>query len=118
MLDDQVTILIPTSPIPRHPDTSLIEECVGSIRIHFPKARIIIMADGVRPQVEHRREQYAEYKEKLAKLCNEFKLGRTELCIFSEPSQQATMTKNVLHHHVNTPLIMFVEHDAVFRDQP
>ena len=118
MLDDLVTCLIPTSPIPRHPSTDLIEACVGGIRNHFPAARIIIMVDGVRPPVEHRREQYAGYKEALAKLCNEGKLGRTELCVFAEPSQQAIMTANVLHHHVTTPLILFVEHDAVFRQYP
>ena len=118
MLDNQVTILIPTSPIPRHPDTSLIEECVGGIRNYLPDARVIIMADGVRPQVEHRREQYMEYKERLSALCNDSKLGRTELKVFASPSQQAIMTANVLHHYVMTPLIMFVEHDAILRKQP
>src|SRR5689334_13225915 len=109
--DNLVTILIPTSPIPRHPDTSLIEECVGAIRSYFSTARIIIMADGVRPSVAYRREQYDGYKTRLAELCNKFKLGRTELKIFSEHSQQAIMTANVLQHHVDTSLIMFVEHD-------
>jgi hypothetical protein len=117
-LDNEVTVLIPTSPIPRHPKTDLIESCVDSVRRYFPTARVIVMVDGVRPQVAHRREQYAGYKEALAKLANEGKLGRTELCVFSDPSQQAVMTRNVLHHHVTTPLILFVEHDAILRKEP
>lgn len=118
MLDDKVTILIPTSPIPRHPDTSLIEECVSRVRNYFPSAKIIIMADGVRSQVEHRREQYTEYKERLSKLWSENKFGNTEIRVFAEPSQQAIMAANTLNHYVSTPLIMFVEHDAIFRKDP
>ncbi|MHB8501510.1 MAG: hypothetical protein ACYDHE_11270 [Candidatus Acidiferrales bacterium] len=117
-LDDQVTILIPTSPIPRHPSTDLIERCLASIRVYFPTAHCIIMVDGLRPQVEHRREQYTEYKKNLSQLVSAGKLGNTKLSVYANHSQQATMTRNVLHHHVNTPLILFVEHDAVFRDEP
>jgi len=118
LLDNEVTILIPTSPIPRHPDTGLIEQCVSSIRHYFSTARVIIMADGVRPQVEHRRQQYAEYLERLSRLCGEQKLGNTILKIFSSHSQQAVMTRNTLHHDVTTPLILFVEHDAILRPDP
>jgi hypothetical protein len=117
-LDSQVTILIPTSPIPRHPSTDLLERCVASIRQYFPTAHAIIMADGVRSQVEHRREQYAGYLKGLSELINEGKLGNTKLSVFANHSQQATMTRNVLYHHVHTPLILFVEHDAVFRADP
>lgn len=117
-LDNQVTILIPTSPIPRHPETELLERCVASVRHYFPTAHCILMVDGVRPQVEHRREQYEEYKKRLCELINEGKLGNTKMSVYSNHAQQATMTRNVLHHHVSTPLIMFVEHDAVFRTEP
>jgi len=116
MLDDQVTALIPTSPIPRHPDTGLIEECIGGIRSYFPEARIIVMADGMRPAVEHRRGQYEEYKKRLAEKIDSHQLGRTELMLFDEPWQQAEMTKRTLEK-VTTPLILFVEHDAVFQPE-
>lgn len=119
-LDNQVTVLIPTSPIPRHPSTNLIEECVGAIRFYFPTAKVIIMADGVRPALDHRREQYAGYLAALAELCfgPGLKLGNTDLKIFSEHSQQAVMAAHTLHHYVTTPLMMFVEHDAMLRQDP
>jgi hypothetical protein len=117
-LDDQVTIIIPTSAIPRHPDTGLLERCVASIRRYFPVAHCTIMADGIRPQVANRREQYTEYLKKLAALVNEGKLGNTKLSVYANHSQQAIMTRNVIHHHVMTPLILFVEHDAILRSEP
>jgi hypothetical protein len=116
-LDSQLTILIPTSPIPRHPATDLIEECVNAIRFYFPAARAIIMADGVRPQVEHRRGQYEEYKKRLSARIREGALGPTELLEFPEYSQQANMTRLALAG-VDTPLILFVEHDAILRTAP
>ncbi len=117
-LDDQVTILIPTSPIPRHPNTALVERCVAAIRHYFPTAHCVLLADGVRPQVEHRRVQYAEYLKRLVNLVNDGKLGNTKLSVYANHSQQVIMTRNVLHHHVTTPLILFVEHDAVLRTEP
>lgn len=117
-LDDQVTVLIPTSPIPRHPATELIEQCVDAIRFYLPTAKILIMCDGVRPSVENRRGQYAEYLKNLAAVVNSGKMGNTELKVFTDFSQQAIMTKNVLHHYVHTPLMMFVEHDAILRTEP
>jgi hypothetical protein len=117
-LDSQVTILIPTSPIPRHPATDLIESCIDGIRHHFPVAHIILMVDGVRPSVEHRRAQYDEYKKNLCDLITSGKLGNTKMSVFATHAQQGIMTKNTIHHHVSTPLIMFVEHDAIFRKDP
>jgi hypothetical protein len=117
-MQENISILIPTSPIPRHPSTDLIQECIAAIRVHLPTARCIIMCDGVRDQVAHRREQYAEYKNRLAELCNKKELGNTEMRIFSDPTQQCGMTRNVLHHHVHTPLVLFLEHDAIFRSEP
>jgi len=116
MLDDQITVLIPTSPIPRHPSTDLIEECIAGIRGYFPVAKLFIMADGVRPQIEHRRGQYDEYLKRLSGKVNSLALGRTELLLFDEPWQQAEMTKRTLEK-VTTPLILFVEHDAVLRSE-
>lgn len=118
MLDDLLTITIPTSPIPSHPSTALVEECIGSLRVYFPQAEIILMCDGVRAQIYHRLDQYREYLKNLSKLCGEGKLGNTEMRIFSDPSQQAIMTRNTIQNNVHTPLMMFVEHDAMLRTDP
>lgn len=115
MYDDLVTALIPTSPIPRHPDTSLIEECIQSIRFYFPSCRIVVMADGVRGQVAHRREQYEQYKTCLSEKLRGY--GACELRAFPEYTQQCGMTAEVLKT-VDTSNILFVEHDAILRRDP
>lgn len=116
-LDDQVTVLIPTSPIPRHPDTGLIVQVIDSIRYYLPSVHLIVMVDGIRPQIEHRRAQYDGYKTNLTNLKDAGRLGDAELLIFDEYSQQAIMTREALKR-VQTPLILFCEHDAVFRTEP
>lgn len=95
----------------------MIEECLAGVRGYFPDAEILVMADGVRPAVEHRRAAYNEYLNRLMQKVNTFKFGRTELVVFNDWHQQALMTKQVLQD-VKTPLIMFMEHDAVFRHNP
>lgn len=110
--DEKITVLIPTSPIPSHPETTIIDEVVASVRRDLPNSEIIIMMDGVRPAVEHRRAQYEEYKRRLLwKANHEWK---NVLCAhFDHPTQQADMTRWVLDNMVKTPYVLFMEHDAV-----
>lgn len=108
---DQVSVVIPTSPIPSHPDTSMIEEVIGTVRFHFPNAEIFLMMDGVRPQMEHRRAQYEEYKRRLIWKCNHDWKNILPV-VFDVHSQQAIMMRTVLDKYVKTPMVMFVEHDA------
>lgn len=116
-LDELTTVLIPTSPIPQHPDTSLIEECIGAVRFYFPEARIIIMADGVRPAIQHRAEQYREYLKRLSAKVSAMEFGNCELMVSDEFQHQARMTRRALGE-VKTPLVLFVEHDAILRTEP
>lgn len=111
MLDNQITVVVPTSPIPSHPDTRIIDEVLASIRFHLPESKIIVTADGVRPQVEHRREQYAEYKKVLAEKMRCLKYGW--LVEFDRYTQQAEMLRQVIERgDVQTPYVLFVEHDT------
>ena len=115
MFDDLLTILIPTSPIPSHPSTDIIDETISGIRLYFPTARIIVMCDGVRASVEHRRGQYQEY---LRNLSAKYVGDRIEFCYFNDPTQQAWMTREVLKTVVTTSLVLFNEHDACLRAYP
>ena len=103
----QVTVCIPTSPIPRHPSTDMIENTIRSVRYQLPDARIIVMCDGVRPNVEFRRAQYEEYKQRLAKCIS----GNVQLMLCDEYSQQAKMMRAALET-VTTPYVLFCEHDG------
>lgn len=104
-----VTVLIPTSPIAAHPDTSIIEQTVASVRNWLPDAEIVVMCDGPRAEQEHYRDRYEQYLQRLLWLC-----ARTERVlpvVHDEHLHQAEMTRRALDM-VRTPLVLFCEHDT------
>jgi hypothetical protein len=113
-LRDAITVLIPTSPIPSHPSTQVIETTIKSVRSHLPDAEILIMIDGIRPEQQHRKANYEEYKRRLLSLCNDEYHNVLPL-IFDEFKHQAEMTRTTLDL-VKTPLLLFMEHDTFFTD--
>lgn len=105
-----LTILIPTSPIPSHPSTDILNETIASIRFHFPDADILVMCDGVRPEQEDRREDYDRYVQDVCWKAN-FEWHNVYPIVFGGHEHQANLTRVALDS-VKTPLIMFVEHDT------
>ena len=109
-LDGMVTVLIPTSPVPCHPDTSIIEETVASVRERFPKSDIRIMVDGVRPEQWARTPDYHEYTRRLLWLAHNVWWNVT-VTVHDVHKHQATMAREELES-VATPLLLYVEHDT------
>lgn len=109
-VDDSITVLIPTSPIPSHPSTTVIEDTVASVRHQLPLAEIIVMCDGVRAEQDDRRDPYAEYVRRLLWLC-EHRWTNVVPYVHDEHLHQANLTRHALAQ-VRTPLVMFVEHDT------
>lgn len=72
------------------------------------------MVDGVRKSVERRREPYEEYKRRLQEKANDL---NCQLMISLEPEQQSGMLLQTLPF-VETPTVLFVEHDAILRHDP
>jgi hypothetical protein len=107
---ESITVLVPTSPIGSNPDTSIINETIESVRTHLPTAEIILMFDGVRSEQEEMRADYNEYIRQVLWLANH-KWKNIYPIIFKEHQHQALMTKEALKH-VNTDLVLFVEHDT------
>lgn len=107
-MEDRITVLISTSPIPSHPWLDVIEVTVASVRAKLRNAEIIVMADGVRPELEHRRNDYLEYLERLVWRCRSW---HAVPLIFDEFQHQANMTRRALEM-VRTELILYVEHDT------
>lgn len=107
---DDITVIIPTSPIPSHPDTRIINETITSIRERLPTAEIIVMIDGVRDEQDERRWHYNKYLEQLLWDMN-YKWNRVYPLYFREHSHQAKMTMTALNH-IKTPFILFAEHDT------
>jgi hypothetical protein len=115
-VDGQITVLVPTSPIKSHPSTEIIEKCIASVRLHLATAKIIIMADGVRPEQKDYEERYVDYLTKLKTIAADW--GDVSFSLFAHFSHQAHMTRETLKA-VHTPLILFLESDTFFiRDAP
>jgi hypothetical protein len=64
-----VTIVVPTSYIPSHPSTKIIDETIKNIRFHFPNNEIILQIDGIREEQKQYEDQYNEYKNKVLWKC-------------------------------------------------
>lgn len=105
-----VTVLIPTSPIAAHPNTSIIEATVASVRHWLPGAEILVMCDGVRPEQEHYRERYEAYLNRLLWLSGT-KWDRVLPVVHDGHLHQVGLTRRALDM-VDTPLVLFVEHDC------
>lgn len=112
-ISDQITILIPSSPIVSHPSTDIIEETVGTIRSYkeLEHAEIIIMLDGVRAEQENRRADYEEYTRRLLWLANHH-WRNVIVQRHNEHMHQGMMTKKALESMVQTPFVLFVEQDT------
>jgi len=111
-LAEEITVIIPTSPIPSHPSTSLIELAIASIRKQLPDCLIMIQADGVRPEQEKFRDQYVAYKLRLWELINARKFGWCKMQEFPEFRHQAAMMKETIDK-ITTPLLFYYEHDFI-----
>lgn len=104
-----ITVLIPTSPVMKHPLTDDIEVVINSVRDRLPDAEIIVMFDGIREEQVEYKTRYEEYKRRLLFKINMMK-GVVPF-VFSKHSHQAEMTRRVVNM-IDTDLILFVEHDT------
>jgi hypothetical protein len=111
-----ITVIIPTSPIPLHPSTALIETAIDSIRKHLPGVEILIQCDGVRAENENRREQYEEFKRRLLGLCCQKYQGVLPI-LFPEFKHQAEMLRESFEY-IKTPLLFYEEGDWRILDRP
>ncbi len=111
MTGSEVTVLVPTSPIPSHPSTEVIDVTVGSVRAHLPDAPIIVMIDGPRTDPD-----YLEYARRVTVRCAR-DWGPALPIIYDEHAHQYRMTRRALDY-VTTRHVLFVEHDTPLLDRP
>lgn len=109
---DTVTVVIPTSPIPSHPDTAVIEATVESVRAQegLVDCQIIVAADGVRDEQQHRAGDYAEYVTRLLGLCAHRWHNVVPLVADRHLHQSGLL--HLTLPHVDTPHMLYVEHDT------
>lgn len=108
--EHKLTVIVPTSVIPSHPSTEILEETIEAVRTQLPNAEIIITFDGVRTQQKKRRKDYEQYIHRALWLCNN-KWSNVLPVVHEEHQHQARMLADVLNK-VRTPYIVYVEHDA------
>lgn len=108
--EEKLTVVIPTSVIPSHPDTSIIEQTIHDVRAQLPSAEIILTFDGVRDQQKDRQADYDEYIHRVLWLCNNVWFNVLPV-IFEEHQHQASMLRKTLPL-IRTPYLVYVEHDA------
>jgi len=109
-VDDEITVIIPTSPIPSHPSTDVIGETIASVRERLPHAEIIVAIDQVRPELAHRQHDYDLYVRRLLWRMN-YEWHNVVPVMTGEWLHQANLTKLALGK-VRTSLVLFVEHDT------
>lgn len=108
--DEKLTVIVPTSVIPNHPSTKILEETIDAVRSQLPDAEIIITFDGIRDQQKKRTADYEEYIRRALWLCNNHWHNVLPV-IYDEHQHQARMLADVLSK-VRTRYILYVEHDA------
>lgn len=112
-----MTVVVPVSPIVSHPDTSILEETLRSVRHHLPDVEILLTFDGVRPEHEHRRGDYEEFIRRVLWRADHH-YGNIAPFVFDEHRHQSGMLQAVLDE-IETPLLMYVEQDTpLVTDEP
>jgi len=105
-----ITVIIPTSVLPSHPDTKIIDETLSTIRHHLPNSEIILQIDGLREEQADRKQAYDEYKTEILWRClHEYK--NVLPVVFDELHHQSGMLRETIDL-IKTPLLLYVEGDA------
>lgn len=105
---DDISVIIPVSPIKSHPDTAILDETINSVRYHLPDAEIFITFDGIRKEED---QVSAEYNEHIRRILWKYKNKNIVPIIFDKHIHQVGMAKEVMQQ-VKTPLVLYVEQDT------
>ncbi len=112
-----ITVIVPISPIKSHPETSILEETIQTIRHHLPDAEILLTFDGVRKEQSNRLADYEEHIYRILWLADHH-WGNIYPFIFNEHMHQTGMMREILDK-IDTQLIMYVEQDTpLVTDEP
>lgn len=113
-----ISVVIPTSLIPSHPSTAIIEETIEQARFHFPESQIVIMIDAVRPEQKQFEDRYIAYIHNLIGKALRKERGNIKLVPFGTFTHQAGMLRKTMEI-IDTELFVFMEHDTpLVTDEP
>jgi hypothetical protein len=117
---DNITVVIPTSPIPSHPSSALLLQTIKGIRYHLPDCGILFQADGVRQEQEKFAEAYDQYLAELELWCSvpENNAMLIDFRGMGHLHQAAMMKECFQRKEIGTPLLFYMEHDFVLTTDP
>ncbi len=104
--EDEITVVVPVSPIASHPSTAILDETIASIRAHTD-AEIIVTFDGVRKEQEDKRADYELFINRFLTSCPQ----RVRPIIFDAHMHQSGMMRAVANL-IMTPMMLYVEQDT------
>lgn len=107
---DDVTAIMPTTYMPSNPSTEVIEQTLDSVEAQMPNSEIIVMIDGLKPEMS---EHLKDYEESTRRLLHKikYKYKHAIPMRFDQYGHQSLMTRQALKI-ITTPLLLFVEHDT------
>lgn len=111
MSSQEITVVIPTSPIKSHPDTSIVDEAIATVKHHLPDSDIILTFDGVHPEQEHFREAYDEFKNRMLWKCLH-QYQNVLPVVFEDHEHQSGMMHAIIDE-IYTDYILYVEGDTM-----
>lgn len=112
-ISDLITVIVTTSPIPSHPATDILDTTIDSVRAQpqLLEAEVLVAADGVHPDLQHRAGDYARFLHRLAWQASTGRHGNLLPLLAPEWRHQALTVAAALEH-VDTPLVLVMEHDT------
>jgi hypothetical protein len=104
-----LTVVVPTSPIASHPDSSIIDATIRSIR-ERTDAEILVTCDQPRPEMTHYAERYTLYERDLM-IRAEHEWWNVTPIVMNKFCHQVEMLRRTLPF-VDSEYILYVEHDT------
>ena len=114
-LEEKVSVLVTSSPIPSHPSPELILSTIESL--HFlgivPSVRIYVLLDGIRPSLRNRmtRSSYSEYERNLREISS--KLNNLQILSRSRWGH-ISQTLRMGLAQISTDYVLVIQHDMPF----
>lgn len=107
---NDITVVLVTSVLPSHPNTSIIDETLSTIRHHLPDSEVIMQIDGLRQEQLDRKDDYDRYKDEILYRCLHT-YSNVVPFVFDEHMHQSGMLRETINE-IKTPLMLYVEGDA------
>lgn len=105
-----ISVLIPISPIPSHPETVILDDTIRSIRHHLPDSELHLMFDGVRAEQAHMKADYDEAVRRTLWTADRLWKGCVPY-VFDTHLHQVGMLRRVVPQ-IDTDLMLFCEQDT------